>query len=83
MSREMLLAVLEMPMDQWDDSLLDKMQRHSRYVEAAKLLYKYQMRNRMCKTILEELKHKLATEPRESIAYSIDTVIKKLEEDDE
>jgi predicted nuclease with TOPRIM domain len=35
MSDVMLHAVLNMPIDLWDDSPLDKGQRHSRYIEAS------------------------------------------------
>ena len=35
MSDVMLLGVLRMPIDLWNDSALNKNQRHSRYIEAA------------------------------------------------
>jgi hypothetical protein len=35
MSGQMLLAVLRMPPDCWDDGPIDVMQRHQRYVQAA------------------------------------------------
>lgn len=35
MSDTMLLGVLRMPIQLWQDSELDKLQRHSRYIEAA------------------------------------------------
>ena len=38
MSRKMLLGVLNMPIDNWDNGPLDQMQRHERYTEAATVI---------------------------------------------
>ncbi|CAH1590701.1 conserved hypothetical protein [Vibrio jasicida] len=38
MSRTMLLGVLRLPIDCWDNGPVDQMQRHERYVEAADLI---------------------------------------------
>jgi len=38
MSEVMLHGILNMPIDIWSDDILDKRQRHSRYVEASKLI---------------------------------------------
>ncbi|MCK4815727.1 hypothetical protein KA005_08155 [bacterium] len=38
MSDIMLHGVLNMPYENWDDSVIDKIQRHSRYVEASKMI---------------------------------------------
>lgn len=38
MSELMLHGVLNMPIDLWGDDLIDKIQRHSRYVEASKII---------------------------------------------
>lgn len=42
MSDVMLHGVLNMPIDIWQDDPLDKVQRHSRYLEASKLIVSQQ-----------------------------------------
>ena len=43
MSDVMLHGVLNMPPEIWSDDPIGQMQRHARYVEASKTLYKYQV----------------------------------------
>jgi hypothetical protein len=61
MGMTMLLAVLRMPPELWDNGPIDQIQRHSRYVEAADLIEKFEADNAellaALKVVDEHLKH--------------------------
>ena len=66
-----LHGVLRMPPDCWDDSELDKTQRHSRYIQASDLIYELreqlkQERQRIADEAIEFQKRAIEFEGSES-----------------
>jgi len=60
MSDLMLHAVLNMPPDLWNDSPIDIVQRHGRYVQASERLNDFE---KVCKQALEALQWNWGGEP--------------------